>query len=94
VVGKTTVISDFFAQPEEEIVRGLLRAVVEFAISQNSQSIAMMINPEEPLGKSVLRFGFRLLRANPVPLAVHTDLADHGIDDISNWHLTSADSDV
>jgi GNAT superfamily N-acetyltransferase len=93
-VGNTTVIRDFFIKPHEEFVKGLLRAVVKFAVSQGSQSIVMMINPEESLGKSLLNFGFRLLRANPVPLAVHTDLTDNGLDHIRNWHLTSADSDV
>jgi hypothetical protein len=94
VAGSATVISDLFAWPEETIVRTLLRAAIKFAVSQGSQSVVTMINPEEPLGKYLIRFGFRPSHVNPLPLIVLTELADHTVDDLKNWHITAADLDV
>jgi hypothetical protein len=72
----------------------MLSTVVEYAVSHDAKSVVTMINPEEPMGESFLRFGFRLLRESRFPMIVLTDRADSGLDEIRNWHITAADLDV
>jgi len=93
-VGKAVVVGDFFVPPKTEWVTPMLSTVVEYAISHDAKSVVTMINPEEPMGESFLRFGFRLLRKSRFPMIVLTDRADSGLDEIRNWHITAADLDV
>lgn len=93
-VGEAVVIGDLFVSPSEERVNPLLRAVVEAAVIHGAKSVVTMVNPEEPLGGIVIRFGFRLLRENRFPMIVLTERTDHGVKDIGNWHITAADLDV
>ena len=94
VVGNATVISDLFCLLEETTVGSLLRAAVKFAVSHGSQSIVTMVNPEEPLGKYLLRFGFRPSHVNQLPLIVLTALDCATVNDLKNWHITAGYLDV